>query len=41
MLLSEREEKRKERVVAAAAAWGGDYTRWYQAKAHESVSTAV
>lgn len=23
MLLSEREEKRKERVVAAAAAWGG------------------
>lgn len=42
MLLSEREEKRKERVVAAAAwGWGGDYTRWYQAKAHESVSTAV
>lgn len=41
MLLSEREEKRKERVVAAAAAAWGDYTRWYQAKAHESVSTAV
>lgn len=42
MLLSEREEKRKERVVAAAAAaaWG-DYTRSYQAKARESVSTAV
>lgn len=38
MLLSEREEKKRKKGKKSG---GGDYSRSYQAKAHESVLTAV